>query len=171
MTVTIPESVEAEGNVSAFFVPTLATNSVALINAGTDISCYLMPDWDGPAAAQNTGETRRFCSKQTFQRGGRVSYTISPLVYTYLPQELGTPGHAGNKVYEALAEGNTGFLVVAYGIAPGTPLVATDIADIFPVECLVQDKQARGSDEFAPLTVTQTLGVTGLAKLDVALVA
>lgn len=171
MTVTIPESVEAEGNVSAFFVPTLATNSVALINAGTDVSCFLMPDWDGPAPTQNTGETRRFCSTQSFDRLGRVRWTIAPLVYTYLPQELGTPGHAANKVYEALSAGNEGFLVIAYGIAPGTPLVATDIADIFPVTCGVQGKQARGADEFAPLTVTQTLVVSGVVKEDVALVA
>lgn len=171
MTVEIPESVTAEGNVKAIFVPTLATDSAALLNAGVDISCFLMPDWDGATPAQNTGDDRRFCSKQTFDRLGRVKWTLAPLTYTYLPQELGTPGHAANAVYEALAEGNTGLVFIGYGLDPAVDVVASDIGDIMPVACGVQGKAARGADEFAPLTVTQTLAVTGIVRQDVALLA
>lgn len=171
MTVTIPESVTAVGNVKAIFVPTLATNSAAILNAGVDISCFLLPDWDGPTPTQASGETRRFCSRQSFDRLGRVRWTIAPLIYTYLPQELGTPGHAANAVYEALAEGNTGFVVIGYGIDSANPFTATDIADKFPVECGVQGKASRGADEFAPLTVTQTLSVTGPVVQDIKIIA
>lgn len=169
MTVEIPEWVAAEGNVKAVFVPTLASvtaPSVAVVNAGVDISCFLLPDWDGPSGTQNKGEQRRFSSKETFDVLGRTKNSVAPLSYTYLPQELGTPGHAANELYEALAPGNTGFLVVGYGIDPAVPFAAGDIVDVVPVEAGVRNKSARGSDEFAPLTVTQELGVTGTVAED-----
>lgn len=164
MTVEIPEWVAAEGNVKAVFVPTLASltaPSVAVVNAGVDVSCFLLPDWDGPGGTQNRGEQRRFCSRETFEVLGREKNSIAPLTYTYLPQELGTPGHDGNALYEALAPGNTGFLVVGYGLDPADPFVAGDIVDVIPIEAGRRNKDARGSDEFSPLTVTQEIGVTG----------
>lgn len=168
MTVSIPDSVLAEGNVKAVFVPTLATVSAALLNAGVDISCYLMPDWDGPTATQNTGESRRFCSRETLSRLGRVVWTVSPLMYTYGPQS--DEGDI-NAVRDALAEGVEGFLVVGYGIEPSADFASGDFVDIFPVEAGVQVKQARGSDEFAPLTITQTLAVINTVRQDVAVIA
>lgn len=171
MSVEIPESVLAEGNVKIVFVPTLASQtapSIAVLNAGVDVSCFLMPDWDGPTATQNTGDSRRFCSRETFQRLGRKTWTIPPLVYTYVPQEAGGDG---NEAYDALAEGNEGFLVVGYGVDPADPFAVADLVDVFPVECGVQVKGARGSDEFAPLTVTQTLAVTNTVHQDAATAA
>jgi hypothetical protein len=166
MPVEIPPSVLAEGNVKVVFVPTLASvtapTAVAL-NAGVDISCYLMPDWDGPTATQNTGSSRRFCSREDFQRLGRVSWTVPPLVYSYGPQD--DTGEI-NAAREALAAGVEGFLVVGFGIAPDEDFAASDKVDVFPVEAGVQVKQARGADEFAPLTITQTLAVTGTVAQD-----
>ena len=170
MTVTIPASITAEGNVKAVFVPVIAgaAPTAAELLGGTDITCYLMPDWDGPSAEQNVGDDRRFCSTQTFDRLGRVKWTISPLMYTYDPQGAGAS--APNKVYTALAAGNTGNVVMAYGIPSSTAIIATKKVDVFPVKCGVQVKQSRGSDEFAPLTVMQTLAVTGLVGIDVVVV-
>lgn len=174
MTVSIPDSVLAEGNVKVVFVPTLASltlPSAAALNAGIDISCYLMPDWDGATANQNTGESRRFCSRRTFGKLGRVQWTLAPLIYTYLPQLLGTPGSPGNEVYEALLAGNTGVVGFGYGIEPEEEFVEDDVVDLFPVETGAQSKGARGADEFAPLTVTQTLAVNGVEALDRVLAA
>lgn len=171
MPIVIPDSVLAEGNVKAVFVPTLASQtapSAATLNAGTDISCYLLPDWDGPTAAQNTGDSRRFCSRETFGQLGRVTWSVSPLVYTYDPQ---TAAGVPNEVYDALTAGNEGFLVIGYGIDAGTDFVATDIVDVFPVQAGVQVKSARGADEFAPLTVTQTLTVTNTVNQDAVVAA
>jgi hypothetical protein len=174
MTVTIPDWVPADGNVKAVWVPTVASMtapSAAVVNAGIDVSCYLMPDWDGPGGTQNKGEQRRFCSRETFDVLGRIKRNIAALMYTYNPQELGTPGGPGNEVYEALAEGNEGVLVVGYGIDPADDFAAGDVADLIPAEAGFQAKGARGSDEFAPLTVTQELGVTGSVAVDSVFVA
>lgn len=168
MTVTIPDSVTAEGNVKAVFVPVIAgaAPTAAEIAAGTEISYYLMPDWDGPTGEQNTGDDRRFASTQTFDRLGRVKWSIAPLVYTFDPQALISA--LPNKVYSALAPGNTGNVVMGYGIPASGAIAAAKKVDIFPVKCGVQVKSARGTDEFAPLTVTQTLAVVNTVKLDVA---
>lgn len=171
MTVSIPESVKAEGNVIAIVFPAMAGDAptVAELTAGVNISCYLMPDWDGPSPTQNTGDSRRFCSRQTFTELGRVSWEIAPLVYTYDPQAA--PGAEVNKVYDALAPGNTPLLFMGYGLDAAEAVESAAKGDVFPVECGVQGKQARGTDEFAPLTVTQTLAVTGPVSQDIAVAA
>lgn len=166
MTVTIPASVTAQGNVKAVFIPTMAGAAPTAVElaAGTDITCYLMPDWAGPTATQNTGDDARFCSTQTFTRLGRVSWEIAPLSYTYSPQLVGSD--PSNKVYTALAAGTTGYVVIAYGVSPAVAIAATKKVDVFPVKTGVQDKKVTGSDEFAPLTVLQTLAVTGIVVQD-----
>lgn len=170
MTVTIPASVTAQGNVKAVFIPTMAgaAPTAAELAGGTDITCYLMPDWDGATATQNTGDDSRFCSTQTFDRLGRVKWELAPLTYTYSPQLTGAD--PSNKVKTALAAGVTGFVVLAYGVSPAVAIVATKVVDILPVKAGVQVKSAKGSDEFAPLTITQTLAITGIVLQDVAVV-
>jgi len=172
MTVVIPESVSAQGNVKAVFVPAIADPSSGPdsteLAAGTDIGRYLMPEWEGPSGEQNTGEDSRFYSTQTFTRLGRNTNSIADLVYTYKPQGVTAPDDA-NDAYDALAEGNTGFLVMGYGIDAAATLTTGDIVDVYPIECGVQNKATTGEDEFAPLTVTQTLAVTGTAFKDVEL--
>jgi hypothetical protein len=171
MIIEIPE-VFAEGNVRAAFIPAisnLATGpTLTEVNAGVLLGKYLMPDWDGFNGTQNKGESRRFSSRETYQRFGRTAHSIAPLVYTYNPQLLGTPGSPGNEVYEACAEGNLGYFVMGYGLLAedeltGEPLPfeANDIISFAPAECGEQFEAARGADEFAPLTVTQELIVKG----------
>lgn len=167
MTVSIPESVVAEGNVKVVFVPVIAdpaAPTVTELTAGTDLSCYMMSGWEGLTAEQNTGEDRRFCSTEVFQRLGRTSWTVSPLSYTYLPQ--GDDTGDANAVYDALAKDNTGFLVVGYGIDPAVDFAMANLVEVAPVKCGVQIKATTGEDEFAPLTVSQTLGVTGTVTQD-----
>ena len=172
MTVSVPESVTAEANVKAAFIPAIANlatgPTVAEMTAGIIISGYLMPGWAGFTGTQNKGSDPRFNSRQVFERFGRTSHEVAPLIYTYLPQELGTPGHVANKVYETLAEETTGYLVLGFGLDAelNAAFVAADVTDFAPVTCGEQFKQSAGADEFAPLTVTQELVVTGLKVKD-----
>lgn len=169
MTVVIPSSVTAEGNVNAIFAPAIASMAAPTVleltaTGSVDISAFLMPDWDGPSAAQKKGESRRFASKQSFERLGRVSWTLAELVYTYLPQTALTD--PANKAYAKLTSGIVGFVAIRYGLATTVALAAAQKVDVFPVECGLQRKSVQGSDEFAPLTVLQELGVTGIPVPD-----
>jgi hypothetical protein len=171
MTIEIPE-VFAEGNVRAAFIPAIANlatgPTVAEMAAGVLIGRYLMPDWDGFTGTQNKGESRRFSSREVYQRFGRTAHSIAPIIYTYNPQMLKTPGSPGNEVYEGCAEGNLGYMVLGYGLLAedeltggDIPFAEDDVISFASAECGEQFEGARGADEFAPLTVTQELIVKG----------
>lgn len=174
MTLTIPESHTSEGNIRATFVPTLASTSApsaATLNGATavNLSSFLMPGWGGIQSEQNTGQDRRFGSKEGFNRLGRITRSLGQLVYTWLPQAISTD--AGNKAYTGLAAGTTGFVVFGFDKSPATAWAASDKAWVVPVECGVQNPDSAASDEFAPLTITQTLGVTGTIVTNAVLAA
>jgi len=163
MTVTIPASVTAEGNVKVSWVPAitvLAAATLAELNAGTDITCYLPEAWGGITGEQAKGTQTRMCSKETFESFGRVKRGISDFTYTYLAQALGTD--EGNKVKTAMAPGTSGFIVVRYAIDATTAWAATQKYDVIPALTGAQHKIPSGSDEFAPLVVTQAVVATGL---------
>lgn len=167
MTVSIPEYVTAEGNVKVAFVPAIANLSaptVVELNAGVDITCYLPETWAGVTADQAKGEQRRMCSKESFETLGRIKRAISDFTYTYLPQALGTD--PANKVKTKMAPGTHGFLVTRYGPDATDAWAADDVVDVLPAECGAQNKNTGGSDEFAPLTITQGLSATGVLVED-----
>lgn len=173
MTVVFPEGVPAEGNVKVLFLSALADindPTLAELNAGIDLSCYLLGTFS-LGGEQATGTDRRLCSKETFQTLGRVARSVSPLTYVYDPQAA--PGAEDNEAYETLEENTQGYLAVRYGLdAIDVALAATQKVDIAPVTCGFQSKDAiPEDDEFAKLTVTQTLVVTGPVAVDVPIAA
>lgn len=174
MTVVIPASVTAVGNVKVAFVPALANTSAPTVaeltaTGAVDISCFLMPDWGGVTADQNKGQDRRFCSKEAFDRLGTVTRSVADIVYTYLPQAVGTD--PANKAYTTLVQGTNGFLVIRYGLDVSVAFTAAQKVDVLPVTLGVQTKAVAGSDEFAPLTVTQGMGATGILVRDAVVAA
>jgi hypothetical protein len=163
MTVTIPESITAEGNVKVSWVPAIASLAAATtteLNAGVDITCYLPEAWGGITGEQAKGTQTRMCSKETFESFGRVKRGISDFTYTYLAQAL--TSDVGNKVKTAMASGTDGFIVVRYAIAATTAWTITDKYDAIPARTGVQIKIPSGADEFAPLVITQSVVATGL---------
>lgn len=169
MTVVIPASITAQGNVKVAFVPAIASvaaPTVAELTAtgAVDISCYLMPDWGGITADQAKGSDSRFCSTQSFERLGRITRSVADIAYTYLPQTVGTD--VANNAYTKLTPGANGYLVVRYGKGAGVAFTVGDKVDILPVTLGAQTKAVSGSDEFAPLTVTQGIGATGVLQQD-----
>ena len=167
MTVTIPEFVTAEGNVKVAWIPAIADlNAPTLVelNAGVDITCYLPETWGGITADQAKGEQRRMCSKESFETLGRIKRAVADLTYTYLPQAPDTD--AGNKVKKALATGVSGYLVTRYGPDATDAFATGDVVDVLPVEAGAQNKNKGGSDEFAPLTITQGMSARGVLEED-----
>lgn len=162
MTASIPESVAAEGNVNVYFLPAgvnLAALTVAEFTAGVDITCFLPEVWDGITGEQSKGEQTRMCLKESFEVLGKIKRSISDLTYTYLPQEDGTD--PANKVKTMLATGSNGVVVVRYGLPAPTAIAAAQKYDAIRSTTGVQNKNTKGSDEFAPLTITQSISAQG----------
>ena len=171
MTVTIPDYVTAEGRIKVAFVPAVTTTAPTLteLNAGVDVTCYLPENWGGVTGEQSKGEQRRMCSREVFETLGRVKRTAADFTATYLPQAAGSAD--GNKAKTAMAAGTQGFLVIRYGIDAIEPWTAGDKVDILPVTTGVQNKSTAASDEFAPLTYTQSVAARGPLVEDKTVVA
>lgn len=173
MSVVFPEGIVAEGNVKVAFVPTVSDPSaptVIEVAAGVDLSGYITAGQFTPSGEQARGENRRLGSKQTFQKLGRETPSIGDLNYVYDPQAAAADPE--NEAYETLTEDTEGFLVVRYGLdAEDVDFAAAQKVDLYPVQLGVQRKDAPPeNDEFALLTVTQAVAVTGRVVRDVALV-
>ncbi len=170
MTVVFPTGVTAEGNVKAVVVAAIADKAAPKlateINAASsvDISGYVMAGQFTPGGEQASGQNRRLGSKQTFQRLGRENPTFGDLQYVYYPQA--TAPDANNKAFETLVNLYTGFIVIRYGLdAQTTAFAVSQKVDVWPVEFGVQRKNPPPEDdEFALLTITQAVAVTGTVQ-------
>jgi hypothetical protein len=176
MPVTIPIGIKYEGNLKVAYVPTLtsitAPTVTELTAAGAlDVSFFLTAGNFKPNAEQARGDDRRVGSKQTFQTLGRENASIDDIVYIADPQAaVSTPG---NKAYELFKSAVTGFFIVRYGLDAETmDFVAAQKVDIWPIQFGVQNKtQQEADNEFAKITVTQAVAVTGPVKRDIAIAA
>lgn len=170
MTLSIPESAPAEGNIKVTFLPGAiadvdeVTPTEANNAANVNLAGFLMPGWTGLQSNQNTGQDRRFGSKEGFDRLGRITRSLGQLQYTWLPQAGNAD--AANDAYVGLAEGTTGHVMFGFDKDPAAAWAADDVYWLAPVECGAQNPDSTGSDEFAPLTITQSLGITGTVTKD-----
>lgn len=176
MPVTIPAGVKYEGNLKVAYVPTIASvtaPTVAELTAtgALDVSFFITAGNFKPNAEQARGDDRRVGSKQTFQTLGRENATIDDIVYIVDPQAAS--GTASNKAYELFQNGVTGFFVARYGLdAETVDFVAAQKVDVWPIIFGVQNKtQQEADNEFAKITVTQAVAVTGPVKRNIAVAA
>lgn len=113
--------------------------------------------------SQNTGEGPRKLGAETAPTElGLVSYPAVEVSYSYLPQEVGTPGAAGNELYELLVPGSEVTVVVLNDKAGDSDAVAAgDVADIYLMKCGVRRKGETSEDEYGQFNVLQSLIVVG----------
>lgn len=171
MALVIPPGVDAEGSVLVKFVPTLADPSaptVVEVNAvgAVDMSCSLTQDGFKPGADTATGTDTRLCSKQVYETKGATTWSIDNLMYVWDPQN---PESDSNKVYAALPEDTTGFLIVRWGkdVEDFPELAADDIVDSFPV--IMGPQVPQPPEANSKLKVSQKPFVTGSAARDITL--
>lgn len=173
MVAYFPTFKKAEGNSKVVFVETLiapGAPTVAEVTGGLDVSNFLMGGQWQPGADQAKGDDRRHGSKETFEQLGRTKRTIANLVYGGDPQAA--PAAPDNEAYETLVEGTTGYFLHRLGLDVDTAAAATQKWNVYPVELGAQvDTPLAEDDEFAKLTVTQAVAVTGPVLRNVAVVA
>lgn len=174
MVVTNPAGVKAEGNLKVAFVPTIAVVTaptvVEVTAAGAlDSSFFLTAGNFKPSGEQARGDDRRVGSKQTFEALGREKSTIDDMVYIADPQAAAAA--AGNKAMELFQPGVTGYFVVRYGLdAETVDFAAAQKVWVWPIIFGVQNiTPLAENDEFAKITITQSVAVTGIVRKQVAL--
>lgn len=172
MSLVIPPGVAADGAVKVQFVtaiadlaaPKVATEVKAV--SSVEASCLLTKDGFTPGAETSSASDERLCSKQLFEDYGTVTYTIDVLTYIY---DVQNPSSASNKLYAAMPEGTTGFLVVRWGLDADVDWAAAQIVDVYPVKLGPQIKQPPETN--SKLKVQQKPFVTGPIQEDVAVAA
>ncbi|MCW2758059.1 MAG: hypothetical protein JWO46_1805 [Nocardioidaceae bacterium] len=174
MTITIPDSVVARGKFSAQLIATLTTPGAPKLSemtAAQEMTCFFPEDWEGVSADQNVNTQTRMCIAEEWDVLGNVKRSISDVTYTYLPQ--GLISLAGNKLYSLLVPGSSMYVMLKYGIAPGTANAIGDKYDVIGITVGARSKKPTGTDESAPLVVTQKLALNRALGYyeDVAMVA
>lgn len=166
-TVVFPPGVTAEGNVKVIIFPACIVKTaptIAELSAGIDVSGFIMGGQFSPTAEQASGTNRRLGSKQTFQRLGRDNPSFENLQYVYYPQA--TAPDVNNKAAEVLISGYAAFAFIRYGLdATSTDVATGQKGEVWPVQFGVQQKMPPPEDdEFALLTISQAVAVTGVVE-------
>jgi len=171
MAVELPPTTKALANQLIVFLttpPAAASGipTVTEVNAGLSAQCFIYGDFN-VTPSQNTGEgPRKNCRPNAPTNLGIVTYPAADVQYSYMPQELGTPGADGNELYEALEPGSQITAVVLDGIPGETETVAPgDVADVYLMDVGVRRKGKTGDGEFDEKSVTQSLVVVGGAPV------
>lgn len=171
MTAVLTTGVKAQGNIKLNFATTAASATAATIaevNAGIDVSCYMMADGWSPSVNNNTGNvSRRLCTTVQFEQFGNTTYSIGELRYTIQPQAAALA--AGVAAWEGLVPGTSGYFYERQGLdAVSTAWAAAQFINIYPVTLGKRLISGDPSDEFAEFVVTQGVIVTAVPTYRVA---
>lgn len=165
MALAAPPRTKALANTVVVFLttPPAAPSGIATlaeVNAGLKAACFIYGDFN-PTAEQATGEGPTvMCEEFGETEFGRTTYSPVEVMYSYMPQELGTPGAEGNEVYEALEPGAEITAVVLHGISAKTDtLAAGDVSDQFLMQAGKRRKGKTGDGDFDKKAVMQFLRV------------
>jgi len=166
----VPTSIPADGSLQVLWVPTIADTLEPTITEVTaltvvDLSCYLTADGWTPATDEQVSNDDRLCSRQTFERVGRFTDSLS-LTYVYQSQ---VPAATDNKAQSTLRHKELGFIVARWGMDYEPLIEVGDIVDVYPAECGVQVKQAPEAN--GRQKIMQKIFIRSSTRRDVAIVA
>lgn len=168
MAVSLPPTTTALGNQVIIVLDSAPANPAAPtkaeLNAGVFAQCHIYGRLNA-TPTQNTGEApRKACSKIQDQRLGLTTYPAFDVQYSYVPQELGTPGSDGNELYELMVPDTTLYVYLADGLdGEDTSALATGdiVTQGFRVTAGERRKGVTGDGEFDEVSVTQALVPSG----------
>lgn len=164
MAVTLPPTTTALGNQTIIVLDTPPTNPAAptkaQLNAGLFAQCLIYGRLNAQPT-QNTGEApRKGCSKVSDQRLGLVTYPSFDVQYSYMPQDLGTPGADGNELYELLVPDTEVYVYLLEGLdGEDTSTLATGdiVNEGFRCKVGVYRRGVTGDGEYDEMSVMQAL--------------
>lgn len=136
--------------------------TVTEVNAALFASLHLYTPFN-VQPNQNTGEGPRKLGATTVPtENGLVTFPAVEISYSRKPQDLATPGAAGNELYELLVPG-TQRTVVVFDDLPGdtSAITAGDVCDVYLVDPGRRRKGETGEGEFDQFDVKQSLVIVG----------
>lgn len=158
------ETEKSQGNSVLIVLTTppaiLTAPTKAELNAGKFLTCHIYEGVPSVTPTENIGEgKRKACHRVVPQERGNVTYPGLTVEYSYLPQEMGTPGNAANLAIETLTEDAIVYGVIGDGIDGETSALTTgDVVTLLPnLECCTQARGITDSGEFGQFSVKQTL--------------
>lgn len=171
-----PVSIQAAGTVKVTFVPTLAAPATPTLTElnGTDaldVTPYFRADAFAIAIAQDKQDDTRLSDFSKREALGLPAYTIDALNYIYQPQAAAST--AGNKAYDTLKEGVTGYFVIRFGsktlLSSAAWAASQKVGSVYSVSLGAQHKTIPTGDN-AVHTIQQNVTVT-LTGQDITLAA
>lgn len=136
-------STAIDGNYSVWFLPTVADIDAIKIseaNGATAIplACYLTGDGLNITVDEQKITDERLCSKQTFERAGRVQYGVE---ITYIDNTNSVELEAEyNKAAETFVKGVTGVIVTRRNLPHDKAAATGEKYNAYPVEAGVQQE-------------------------------
>jgi hypothetical protein len=163
-------STPADGNVATWLVPTIADPSaptVAEIEAGVDISCYLTTDGFSLTVDQATITDERECSKEVYGKPGSKTWSLT---LTGIDNTNSSNEATHNEFVDAMVEGTPQFVVRRRGVEFDTAVTATtQKVTVIPIEAGV--KQFVPHERNSVIRSTYTAFVTAEVRLEVPVAA
>lgn len=126
-----------DGNVKVTYVITLSSitaPTAAQLNAGVDLQTVLTKEGLDIAPEQTAVDNTNLSSTSETERAGTTKYQINLTV----KRQVASVDDIG---YNTLVENQDGFLAVRRNLPHGTAWAATQLAEIYPVQCGVQKDQ------------------------------
>ena len=160
--VNIP-STPADGNIRTVIVTTVAdpyAPTIAELDAGVDVSCYLTPGGFALSTDQGTITDERECSTQSFGQPGRKTYGLS---ITGIDNTNSTNEAEYNDLVDALPEGAQRYAYRRRGLPYEDAFAADQQVTVVPFVAGV--KQEVASEANSVLRSTWAAFITGDVEL------
>lgn len=148
-----------EERTRVYWVPTIASiaaPTVAELNAGTDLSCFITKDGLTEPNSQNMVDAAALCERFDAQRVGSFGGTIGLKMYRDTVD-------ADDDAYNLCVYGTNGYLVRRWGVTHGTAWAAAQKVAVFPAEMHEPVMNDTAANTMA--TFNETLAVTGQPNL------
>lgn len=159
MALTIPPGVDANGTLNVVFMSTNTLSAATIASSGVEMVCYLEKGSFGMSSETERGTDERECTTQSAEVLGNTTYSLNDLVYVWEPQDA-SGSSSTNEVYNSLADGTTGYLLVRYGVDKDTAYTAGDVVDQVPVTLGPQIRKSRdGNNPAEKWKITQSVAV------------
>lgn len=131
-------------------IPDISAPSAATVTAGTTLEALITPDGLQINASTADVDNSSLASTFTTMKAGRRSFDIAVTFKI-------TDATGGGVAYSTLVYLASGFLVVRRNLAVGTAFAATQIVEVYPVQCGQPSRATPAPNEVQKATVPMKL--------------